>query len=299
MNIVERNKEEILKTYNEGKNDSEISRIIKCSPETIRNWRVKNNYKANFKYENKERIENIRELVDDGLLDREIAKKLNISKSAVYRTRINNNMTRANYKLGKVYKANKLQRHVLIGTLLGDSSLHLDKDCINPRFKCDHGPLQKDYCHSKFEVFKDMGMKFRYRKRLTPDKRTGKYYESYVVESRNNPYFLKIYKNMYIDGIKRINNTILKDFNEISLAYLFMDDGAKHGDTIKIYTNGFIKEDVKILIDFFYRKFDLKFTIHSNNSIYLIKSYFKKFKELVEPYIHKTMLYKIKDQRVT
>jgi len=48
-----------------------------------------------------------------------------------------NNISRPSFAISKLVEATQHQREILIGTLLGDSSLR--KESINPGFKCAHG----------------------------------------------------------------------------------------------------------------------------------------------------------------
>lgn len=296
MTIIEQNLSIIQDLYNKGKNDVYISNKIKCSPETIRQWRIKNKLDTNFKYQDfrKIDIEVLKNLVKQNKKDSEIAKILNVSKDGIYSARIKNNILRPSFNISKGIKVNKFQKHLLIGTLLGDGSLTLNNDCINPKFSCEHGIKQKDYCEYKFEYLKNLNMKIKHNKRKTIDTRTGIYYESYRIESLNNPYYLEIYNNLYLNKKKQINNKLLQDFNEVSLAFLFMDDGYKTGKSISIATQCFTKEELKLFINFLYNKFNLTFNIHNNNTIYLLKKDITKFIALILPYLHESMYYKIK-----
>ena len=42
--------EEMYKLYKEGKNDSEIARIVQLNHVTVRNWRIRKNLDSNFEY---------------------------------------------------------------------------------------------------------------------------------------------------------------------------------------------------------------------------------------------------------
>ena len=286
--------------YDLGKNDAEISRVLKCCTETVRQWRLKNNYPKNFRYKDtcKINVEKLKQLVNDGLKDSEIAKILNVSIDGVYGSRMRNNIDRPSFSIAKMKEATLKQRNILIGTLLGDSSLCLSEKSINPRFKCEHGLKQKEYCYYKYELLESLGMKYNHRKRSTPDKRTGLLYESYSIESVANPYYLEIYNNLYINKTKVITDYILKDFNAESLAFMFMDDGYKINNSIGLATNCFTKKELNNFIKFLKNKFDLNFNIHNENTLYLICEDTKKFISIVFPYLHETMYYKVGLQKL-
>lgn len=281
--------------YEEGKNDAEIAKKIGCAIETVRQWRLKNNLPSNFSYKNRSKTDlaKLEDLITKNIPDSKISNILKISKSTVYSFRKKLNLKRDNLSLGKNIIATDRQRSIIIGTLLGDSCLRIDKGCINPRLKCDHGSSQKDYCYYKYRLLKSLDLKFTKRKRKTPDARTGKLYTSYVMESKNNPYYLDIYNNMYINNKKRITEYILKDFNEESLAILFMDDGFKSSTSITIATDNFLKEDLVLFSKFLKNRFNLNFSITSKNRLYLKTKDFKLFVSIIFPYLLEDMYYKI------
>ena len=78
-----------------------------------------------------------------------------------------------------------------------------------------------------------------------------------------------------------------------------MDDGTSFKNKgFKFSTNSFTIEEVKTLSLILKTKYNLDTTIHRsglNNqyNIYVPKSSFMKLREIVKPYIHPTMLYKI------
>jgi DNA-binding CsgD family transcriptional regulator len=281
--------------YDLGKNDAEIARELNCNSETIRQWRIKNDYPKNFKYSNlhKINVEILKELVENGFKDSEIANMLKVSVDGVYASRLRNNIQREPFNIAKNIEATERQRAVLIGCLLGDGSLLKGKNSINPRFKCEHGVKQKEYCFYKYEILKSLNMNFKYCKRSIPDKRNGIFYESYYIESLANPYYLEIYNNLYFNKTKKITEYILKDFNEESLAIMFMDDGCKINKTISIATNCFSKEELILFTSFLKFKFNLNFTITKTNTIYLKTEDLKIFIAITFPYLHESMYYKI------
>ena len=238
-------------------------------------------------------IENLKPLVEKELSDYKIAKILGVNHCSVWLARKRLKLDRVNLKFNKSTIPSQRQLEILIGTLLGDSSLRVDNK-INPSFSCAHGIKQKQYCEWKFKELESLGMKMVYHKRKTPDKRNGIYYEDYTIIGKANPEYINLYKNLYIEGKKRITDYYLNYFSNLSLAILFMDDGSKTSKgSIQISTNCFPEEDLIKFVKFLKGKFDLDFSIQSNNSIYLLKKDFNKFKELVQTNIEKSMLYKL------
>jgi hypothetical protein len=77
-----------------------------------------------------------------------------------------------------------------------------------------------------------------------------------------------------------------------------MDDGGYTGNGLKLYTNAFKIEDLNLLIESLDKNFGLKATINktsikNQHTLYLSKSQLPLVIELVEEYMHPSMLYKL------
>lgn len=108
-----------------------------------------------------------------------------------------------------------------------------------------------------------------------------------------NPVLLPIYNNLYKNGKKTITSEYLESFNELSLAVMFMDDGYRLGKTVGIATNCFTVEECSIFNDMLVAKFGIVFNITKNGTLYLPTKQYPAFEELVLPYMHNTMMYKL------
>jgi len=294
MNTIE--KELIInELYQKGYSDARIGKEIGKHHESIRTWRKKNNFPSNYKQGlgRKIPITELKQLVEKGLTDKEIAEKFNVKESGIYAARIKNSFYRENYNIAKMIEATPYQKSMLYGTLLGDSSLRIGKNCINPDFVCGHGIKQQEYAYHKYEILKSLGAKFKYRKRNTPDSRNGIYYEGYWINCSANPYYLKIYNQLYLNNKKCITKEYLDNFDEVSLTYFFMDDGSKQSNSVSIATCCFNDLEIKLLINFMKERFNLTFTKFNNNSIYLSIKDFKKFVSIIFPELLESMYYKI------
>jgi hypothetical protein len=77
-----------------------------------------------------------------------------------------------------------------------------------------------------------------------------------------------------------------------------MDDGGFTGTGLKLYTNAYKFEDLNLLIEALDKNLGLKATIHKTSidkqhTLYISKSQLPLVIELVEKYMHPTMLYKL------
>jgi DNA-binding CsgD family transcriptional regulator len=286
-------KEKLIELYQEGKNDYEISKIMGINRNTIWWNRKQLNLPSNFSYSSFRKMDykKAEELVKQNKTDREVAEILGMQKSAVYWFRKNQNITRDNLVSNKEIIPTDRQLSIIIGSLLGDASLR--KGDINTSYSCAHGIRQKEYCKWKFDELNTLNAKFSIHKRSKPDKRNGIFYEDATVTLLSNPFLNKFHDFLYKNSKKRITKEILQYFDELSLAVMFMDDGARIRKTITLSTNCFSIKELKIFKNFCKKRFGLEFTIYKSHVLYLPTKHINHFKELVLPYIHPTLMYKI------
>ena len=79
----------------------------------------------------------------------------------------------------------------------------------------------------------------------------------------------------------------------ISIAYWIMDDGGRCGSGFHFATNAFSTEEVNLLAKVLQDKFGLKCSVHSRNRIYIWASSTEQLANIVRPYVHSSMEYKI------
>lgn len=286
-------KQRLVELHKEGKTDAEIASIMNVSRQLIQFHRSKLGLASNFSYLSfrKMNYTEVEKLVREGKTDREIAELLGVKEISVYFFRKRNNIQRDNLLINKAIEMTDRQRSIILGSLLGDASLR--KTNINPIFTCEHGIKQLEYCKWKAKELESLGAKFSTSKRKTIDKRTGLYYESAICRLPANPVLLPIYNNLYKNGKKTITSEYLESFNELSLAVMFMDDGYRLGKTVGIATNCFTVEECSIFNDMLVAKFGIVFNITKNGTLYLPTKQYPAFEELVLPYMHNTMMYKL------
>jgi hypothetical protein len=238
--------------------------------------------------------EEFEDLFNQGLSDYKIARKLGINHCTVFQWRKKHNYIRPSLKEGKYIALSTIQEEVLLGTLLGDSSLVIGRDCVNPRFSCTHCLAQEEYCKSKEEIFKNLECVGSRDTSLHPDKRTGKVYHYYAIRMPANPAFLPYYKAFYKNGKKIIPLNLMQKFTARSLAYMFMDDGCKAECGYTIATNCFTKQEITEFRKFLFIKFNLETSMYESSNVLRIRAKSAKlFKSLILPYMHSTLLYKL------
>lgn len=184
-----------------------------------------------------------------------------------------------------------------MGTLLGDGILELNGRY--PRLRIDHSIKQGAYVEWKYRVFHDLTsrrIRFFYRKK---DYRTKKRYGHYRFDTISTPLLNEFYRMFYLDGRKRVTDTICKALrSSLSLAVWFMDDGYKRNDcnALRINTDSFNLKEQKLLLNCLETNFAINARLHRKGkywNIYIPSLETKKFCEIVKPYVIPEINYKI------
>ena len=102
----------------------------------------------------------------------------------------------------------------------------------------------------------------------------------------------------YKKGQKVISREIEKYITSLALAIWIMDDGGWAKPGFKIATNSFKLEEVQFLAEILKNKFHLDCTIQevkaiNKYSIYIKGSFIPTLREIVLPYLHPSMKYKL------
>jgi len=121
------------------------------------------------------------------------------------------------------------QHSILVGTLLGDANLQINKGCRNAYFKLVHGPKQLEYLKWKGSVFSS------YFNTLEPYSWDNKWGTSYQLRTRALPVFTKYHTLFYSRPReecrpsvfpKKVTEEILSYVDELALAIWYCDDGS-------------------------------------------------------------------------
>lgn len=290
------NKEQILKLHSQGKTCQEIREALGNSLTTIRECIKEAGLSTNTRITrlDKEILNKILILVEEGRTNAEIARELHISPTTArkYTTKIlgkETNSIKTHSIINKVLELTPEQEEVLRGSLLGDMCLSTTSKLH--RVSITHGGEQEEYFDHKCRVFGNILGKINKTPRY--DKRTQKYYNRYTVRLLAHPIFEILYNELYINGVKTITKEYLNKLTPRSLAYWFMDDGCNSGT---LATNCFSKEECELIRDWLYTKYNIETTLQRNNKQYLVYIKTKSrqlFYDLVSPYFIPSMLYKI------
>ena len=274
--------------YNQGKNDNEIAKELNCRSSVIQAYRKKNNLSSNFNYKCKieNLLEDIKELKKQGLGNRKISELLNIPITSLMYLFRKHNLENIKY-IPKYANLNYFQKSALIGSLLGDSSIS-KKYILN----IGHGLKQEEYYKHKIQLLSP-NIKFLEYRREKIDKRTNNLYISLQAYSNKYEDVVNLKELLYINDRKEITKEILKDFNEISLAYLYMDDGNYEKYGVKIALCNFSNNSLILFQNFLKNKWNIDTSIHKDKTLYVKANSKKIFIQLISSYIIPSMLYKI------
>lgn len=195
-------------------------------------------------------------------------------------------------------KCNNDLRQLIIGSLLGDGSfVSCGKTCKNYCLSIAHCKEQKEYIEYKFNILSKYNLATKIFEEISFDnrfKQENRDYLCYKIKTRNNPIFTQIRKDCYRDGKKHPNLKYVQYIDALGLAIWYMDDGYITNSSCILSTCSFPEDEQRDLAIFLLGRFGLHFTVGKNdNSMYLIKDDFEKFKSIVEPFILDSFKYKL------
>lgn len=193
---------------------------------------------------------------------------------------------------------------ILFGSLLGDGSM--EKSVNGSRFVFYQAKVNGEYLLWLHLVISQLGYaqisipKIYSRKgsNLVGELNDIKYYYRFRTFTFSS--FDWIYNEFYPNNTRKIIPNIMEIYlTPLALAVWMMDDGTSFKNKgFKFSTNSFTLKEIHYLSSVLKKKYNIETTIHKsglNNqyNIYVPKASFMVLREIVKPYIHPTMLYKI------
>jgi predicted transcriptional regulator len=286
---IEERKDEFIELYNSGLSDSDIADVMHYGLKTVQKFRSSLNLERNNNRQ-KINLDDFMELYNDFKTDSEIADVLNVTQSAVSRFRKDLKLS-VNKEINRLVALTNEEYQVLIGGLLGDSSLQKNK-AGNITGNFAHCMKQKDYALHKYNILKNFCSPPRIQK-MHDERFKVKDYERITVTIRSFENLKDIYNKFYPEGKKVINREVLDSLDGLGLATWFMDDGSNAKYGYILCTNGFSDEDRIIISNYFLEKYNISTTVHKRGEIYIPAKSKETFKNLIEPYIIPSMRYKL------
>ena len=175
----------------------------------------------------------------------------------------------------------KRQEEILFGKILGDGFLE-NRGTANSRLQIRHSLRQRDYVDW---IYKELSNFV-----LAMPRKIG---NAYFFRTRSLPIFTKWRNRFYKNGIKIVPKDI--SLSTLSLAVWFMDDGYCNKKAAYFCTHSFNSQDLNHLQRLL-SKYSLESGLILDRGHYKIRLRVKstpKFIELVKPYLHPSLLYKI------
>lgn len=176
------------------------------------------------------------------------------------------------------------QIEILVGCLLGDAYLtKLGK------IQIEQSDKQKDYIiwkHQELASISYSGLKevIRY------DKKDNRVTKSYRFWTRQ---YFRSWRNKFYRGNRKIYPRDLANWiSPLSIAVWFMDDGYHKNKNCILATESFDLKDRKQLLEKL-RSFGVEVILRINGKLRIRSKSLSKFFELVKPYIHQSMYYKL------
>lgn len=203
---------------------------------------------------------------------------------------------------------------VLVGCLLGDAYAIKSN---GTKFRIKQSVRHKDYLFFLYDFFYQRGYcsnsgPREYKTILINSSlssgatKTEKTYYGYEFDIFTFSSLNWLYDLFYVNHKKVISPQIHLYLNPLSIAFLLMDDGCwvSGSKSVRIATNCFERQEVELLRDIFFTKFNLDCTIqlltkkgvknpNDKHSLYIKVASLPLLRELVLPYMHSSMLYKL------
>lgn len=296
-------KKALIEMYNEGYSPIQMEKEIPVKVQTIKAWHKrlglsvnKFNKEIDKKYHSKSfSSEEFIQAYNACKDDLSIANTLKISRRQVCKIRAELNLlpkkVSGRYKCDEKITLDRFGESALVGCLLGDGYLKKTSENHNTSGIIAHSVKQSKYIKHKHKLFSSISGSNLVKCTYTANR--DKKHEGLRFNFLNNPYLDDFYDNLYVNDSKVISDYILNKYNDISLAYHFMDDGTKTKNGYSIGTYGFSLKCVKKLASKLRDEFKLKVTIRKDRTIYIKKTSVSDFNLLVSKYIIPSMQYKL------
>lgn len=114
----------------------------------------------------------------------------------------------------------------LIDFTLGDGSIRKEKETWDAIFKMEHSIKQREYLWHKVQILQSFGLVGHEHASIRKLKDRDTNYGMISYTFRRNSAINTAYKWCYNGGRKSIDKALLRQLDDISLAYWFMDDGS-------------------------------------------------------------------------
>lgn len=187
---------------------------------------------------------------------------------------------------------------ILAGLILGDLFICKQKKSANAYLKFEQGLVHEAYLLHLYDLFKNYCLSAPKTANRLPDKRTGNVYTRVTFSTCALPCFTELHNLFYLEGKKIIPKNIGDLLTPAGLAYWVADDGTflKKQNLVVLCTDSYLESDIDLLMSVLSNKFGLdcrKVKRGNGFRLIIINNSLDKLRELVQPHIHNSMLYKL------
>lgn len=180
--------------------------------------------------------------------------------------------------------------------MLGDLNARKRSEKGNTHLRFGQGLVHEAYLLFLYELFKDYCLSAP-KKHEHFLKSTNKSYSTINFQTYSLACFNEFYNLFYVNGVKTVPNNIAELLTPQALAMWSQDDGNKLESGFTLNTHSYTKGENLLLIQALKSKLNLNCSLHKQSKYYKIfikKDSMDKFRVLVTPYFHESMLYKLK-----
>ena len=195
------------------------------------------------------------------------------------------------------------QFDVIIGSLLGDARLECRsaglRNLATARLRVHHGEKQKEYVFWKYKILEDLVLR-EPQESLWDNPKRNLHEVSWYFHTKSLQEFGILHRYFYKNGAKVFPEDIVDVLTPKMIAVWFMDDGSNNGENTTISTHSFSKEEQVRIVKFLQTRHSITATIVKDRTKYKLaigKHEYKKFINIVRPFIIPSMTYKIVNPR--
>lgn len=193
------------------------------------------------------------------------------------------------------------QYQLVIGSLLGDATVFLQKEAKNARFTVAHRQEDQEFLFWKHDILRI----FCTEKPIYSFKNKKNGNIALKLQTRQSPLFTKLRNVFYEDNKKVCPESKLYELNALGLAIWIMDDGFCDRGSINSYrigisTDGFTYEENSIMQEYFLKIHDITPTISPHEKHYRLlfpSSDSRELTKIIKPYIVPCMIRKIGENK--
>jgi len=195
-------------------------------------------------------------------------------------------------------KFTSFHRGIIIGLLLSDGWLTLNTRSIN---SCLHFKQSLNKSNYVWFVFNLLSHYCSSYPSLITSTRKGEINYALEFFTRAYPCFTELLKLFYPNGTKIVPVNIYELLSPVALAHMIMGDGSTRDYGLHLCTDSYTLPDVVRILNVLIIRYRLNCTVQlrRNNQyrIYISSRSMPILRSIVEPYMHSSMMYKLKKNK--